>query len=191
MMQWTLQKQSIRGRNLVAAGFDVEVFFEENYNELLKLTLKISKNRNAARDILHYTAVILLRKKEMLRDIEDPVAFIAACLRRATFTYYKKEAKYKNNEPLEKHYDITDSSVANAYNYLEWTMLLDDALTDFPMDLRNAFKMHYLDDIPIEDLAKSLDTTPNALSKRFATMRRTIARKNPSLLRQLEVLALL
>lgn len=175
----------------MAAGFDVEAFFEENYNELLKLTLKISKNRNAARDILHYTAVILLRKKEMLRDIEDPVAFIAACLRRATFTYYKKEAKYKNNEPLEKHYDITDSSVANAYNYLEWTMLLDDALTDFPMDLRNAFKMHYLDDIPIEDLAKSLDTTPNALSKQFATMRRTIARKNPSLLRQLEVLALL
>lgn len=175
----------------MAVAFDIETFIEENYESLLKLTVKISKDSRIAEDILHYTAVALLKRKALLYGIEDPEAFISVCIRRVTINYFKREAKYKDDQPLENHLYAIDSGSIRSYNYSEWVMFLDKALASFPTKFRNAFRAHYMDNAAIEDLAPALGITPNALSKRFATMRRTIARKNPSLLRQIEILALL
>jgi len=175
----------------MAKEFDIEKFLEENYYDLKKIATMITGDTQIAEEVLHNTAVTLLRRRDLLRDVNEPTAYIAVCLRRATINYLRDGANFRKVILLDSTEHLADSKSSKPYCYAEWIIFLDRALEAYPDADREAFRRHYLEDIPIEDIAPGLGLSPNALSKRFAKMRRSIAAKNPSLLQQIEVLVLL
>lgn len=166
-------------------------YFERKYHSLLKLAVMMTKDFDTAEDVLHDVAVVLLKKQQQLEDIEDPAAFLAVCIRRATLNYFRKNARF----------DVTDPSVITemfahpepgvSYDYVEWVISLEKNLKKYDPEFRKAFINHYLDNVPIEWLAQKLGITANALSQRFMRMRETLANEAPSMLKQIKVLSLI
>ncbi len=166
-------------------------YFERKYRSLLKLAVMMMKDVDAAQDVLHDVAVVLLKKQHELEDVENYSAFLAVCIRRAALNYFRKNARYdvQNPDILAEICVHPESDIG--YDYIEWVMSLEKHLTKFSPEIRKAFIEHYLDSVPIEIISARLGITPNALSLRFMRMRETLANTSPSMLRHLNIIALL
>ena len=149
------------------------------------------KEPYAAEDVLQDVAVVLWKKQRELEDVEDPAAFLAACIRRAALNYLRTNARCAPTDPeiLAGVCVHPDSDIS--YEYVEWVISLERHLKKYKPELRKAFIEHYLDNVPLEMIAQKLGITTNALSQRFMRMRETLAAEAPSMLRQINVLALL
>lgn len=166
-------------------------YFERKYHSLMKLAVMMTKDWNAAEDVLHDVAVVLLKKQQQLEDIEDPAAFLAACIRRATLNYFRKNARLDVMDPAVIAETFVHPEPGVSYDYVEWVISLEQHLKKYAPEIRKAFIEHYLDNVPIEWIAPKLGMTANALSQRFMRMRETLAKEAPSMLRQVRVLSLI
>ncbi len=166
-------------------------YFEREYRSLLKLAVMMVKDVDAAQDVLHNVAVVLLKKQYELEDVENYPAFLAVCIRRAALNYFRKNARYDVQDPdVLAEICVHPESYA-CYDYVEWVVSLEKCLTSFSPEMRKAFVEHYLDNMPIEIISERLGITANALSLRFMRMRETLAGDSPRMLRHLNIIALL
>ena len=155
-------------------------YFERDYPRLLKLAIILLKDVDAGREVLHNVAVALLTRQNDLTDVENPGAYLAQCVRKAALSYLREKARMLPHDPLAlaQTYDSPQSNAA--YDYAEWAISLDSYLQKYAPNMRSAFILHYLDDVPLEAIAKSLGITINALSLRFRRMRRALAKSAPN-----------
>lgn len=158
---------------------------------MLKLALMVVKDVNAAQDVLHNVAVVLLTKQRELADVEHYAAFLAVCIRRAALNYLRKSAREEARDPADLAELCGCANDGSAYDYIEWVASLEGYLAMYDAQMRGAFVRHYIDDIPLETIAGTLGITPNALSLRFKRMRRTLAKNVPHSLGHVDILSLL
>mgnify|MGYP000859446928 CR=1 FL=1 len=151
----------------------------------------IVKDADAAQDVLHDVAVVLLTKQRELEDVEYNAGFLAVCIRRTALNYFRKNARCDVQYPVILAEICMDPESSVCYDYIEWVISLDKHLSKFSSEMRKAFIEHYLDNVPIEDIAEKLGITANALSLRFSRMRETLAGNAPGMLRHLMVLSFL
>jgi hypothetical protein len=104
-------------------------YFERKYRSLLKLAVMMVKNTDAAQDVLHDVAVVLLTKQRELEDVEDNAGFLAVCIRRTVLNYFRKNARCDVQDPviLAEICMYPESSVC--YDYIEWVISLDKHLS--------------------------------------------------------------
>lgn len=154
-------------------------FLTDNYDRLLKLSIMMLHDLNAAEDVLHNVAVSIYAKRESLNDVVDPPAYFFTCLRRAMFNYIRDNARTLSTDPFDMKEMRSDPKSKVALDYLEWEIILRNHLKEYSEELIQAFLDHYMDDYPLDILADRLGLTPNALSQQFRRMRVRIARRSP------------
>ncbi|MDO4564631.1 MAG: sigma-70 family RNA polymerase sigma factor [Clostridia bacterium] len=166
-------------------------YYERNYQELLKLAVMTLKDFDAAQDVLHDVAVVILKKQDDLSDVRNCGAYLAQCIRRSALNYIRKHSRMIYQDPALMSELCEHSEVEAEYDYVEWVALIEDYLQKYPVEMRKAFIAHYLDDVPVTAIAKMLDIHPKAVYRIFARMRDTLAKQSPSTLRHINVLSLL
>lgn len=170
-------------------------YFSQNYPDLLALAVQVcahmTSRPEAGEDVLHQVAVALCQREAELADVRDYGAYIATCIRRAAINYARKESRALPADPGNMESQPELSRADEAYDYMEWVASLDRHLARYDPAMRRAFIAHYVDDVPLGELAKALGVSEKALSARFARMRRDLKKNGGSLFSQLNVLTFL
>lgn len=166
-------------------------YFERNYRQLLLSAVMMVKDVDKAQDILHNVAIALLKRQNELSDLKYPGAYIAQCIYRATLNYLRKEAHSEPYDPIALSEICHSPSPGIEYDYVEWVISIEAHLQKFDPEMRRAFIEHYLDGIPIDDIARRMGLTPNAVSLRLKRMRSALAHNAPSMLRHIDIMILL
>lgn len=170
---------------------DIIDYFERNYRQLLLSAVMMIKDVDKAQDILHNVAVALLKKQNELSDMRYPGAYIAQCIYRATLNYLRKEARSAPYDPAALSEMCCSTAPGIEYDYVEWVISIEAHLQKFDPEMRKVFIAHYLDGVPIDDIARRMGLTPNAITLRLKRMRSALARSAPSMLRHIDVMTLL
>lgn len=168
-------------------------YFEQYYDMLLKLAVMIAKDVDLGQDVLHTVIARLLQleKQGELSELTNRSAYVATCIRRTTLNYFRSAGRAQVQDPTVFSDICVHPKAEIEYEYVEWIISLEKSLQQFSPEMRKTFIDHYIDDYPIEDLAKKLGITPNALSQRFKRMRAVLANEAPSMLKHIEYLSLL
>ena len=175
----------------------VITYFEEHYDELIKIAVKITKNYEDAEDVMQNVAYILCTKKDDLNSIENCGGYIAVCIRRSSLNFLRKKAYEYAADPviLDRRRELSEfeESLKNApaYDYCEWIMSLETHLTGYSKEMQKAFIAHYVDGVPIVQIAESMGITAKALSLRFIRMRRTLKNSGRSIFNQFNILIMM
>lgn len=140
---------------------------------------------------MHTVAVAVLKRRDDLIDIQHPEAYLAVCLRRATLNYFRDNSKSLPTDPDLIKAQYADNTSDCLIDYVEWVVCVETYLEKYDDQMRKAFIQHYLDDVPLEVISKSLGISDNTLAKRFARMRKEIKENNFSLLKQILLLSLI
>lgn len=170
---------------------DIIDYFTRNYRQLMLSAIMMVKDVDKAQDILHNVAVALLKRQNELSDLKYPSAYIAQCIYRATLNYLRKEARSEPYDPIVLSEICRSLSHGIEYEYVEWVISIEAHLQKFDPEMRKVFIEHYLDGIPIEDIAQRMGITPNAITLRLKRMRSALAHNAPSMLRHINVMTLL
>ncbi len=172
-------------------------YFIQHYDELIIPTVRITKNYEDAEDIMQSVALALCKKEKGLEHVENCGAFIAVCIRRAAISLFRHKVHEKVTDPclLEIYQDSETIQEINKnspeYDYLEWVESLESHLAEYSQEMRNAFIAHYVDNVPLGEIAAKLGLSVKALSGRFARMRKALKNNARSLFDQFNVLILL
>ena len=170
-------------------------YFSQNYAQLVKASVRIcsriARDPSIGEDILHDVAVILCKKEQELSDVKDYGAYIAVCIRRATLNYVKKNSRSIPTESEQIESTMSKNASCTEYDYYEWIVSLEKHLRRYDPRMRKAFIAHYIDDVPSSELAAELGITENALSLRFAQMRKTLRDRAPSMFKHLNILLMI
>lgn len=166
-------------------------YFERNYRRLLRLAVMTTKDVTAGEDVLHDVAVALLKRQDELSDLQHPNAYIAQAIFRSSLNYIRKNSRSAPADPNAFEEVCYHPKSEIAYDYAEWVMSIETHLQKYEPRIRKAFIAHYLDDVPIDTLAKALGMTSNALTCRFMRIRRALAKEAPTMFRHLEILSLM
>lgn len=172
-------------------------YFIQHYPELLTIAVRMTKNYVDAEDIMQNVAVVLCKKEKELEKVKNCGAYIAVCIRRSAISLFRQKAHEKVLDPsfIEGYQDSLLSKEIkhgdSEYDYLEWVTSLESQLTAYSQEMRSAFFAHYVDGVPLGELASKLGLSVKALSGRFARMRKALKNHARSLFNQFNVLLLL
>jgi RNA polymerase sigma factor (sigma-70 family) len=175
----------------------VIAYFEQHYDELIRIAVKITKRYEDAEDVMQTVAYILCKKKDDLDGVENCGAYIAVCIRRASLNFLRKRSYEYVSDPItiDRHKELSmlDEEIKHspAYDYAEWVMSLEAHLKGYSKEMREAFIAHYIDGVPVIQLAESMGITAKALVLRFIRMRRTLKSNGKSMFNQFNVLIML
>ena len=139
----------------------------------------------------------LCKREIELKHVENCGAFIAVCIRRAAISLFRRKAHERVTDPyfLESFQEsaVIQEVDKNSpeYDYLEWVESLESHLGAYPQEMRNAFIAHYVNNVPLSEIAAKLGLSVKALSGRFARMRKALKNDARSLFDQFNVLILL
>ena len=172
-------------------------YYIQHYVELILTTVRITKNYEDAEDVMQSVAFALCKREKELAHVENCGAFIAVCIRRAAISLFRRKVHERVTDPyfLEIYQEGAvisgDNKNSPEYDYLEWVESLESHLGAYPREMRNAFIEHYVDNVPLSEIAAKLGLSVKALSGRFARMRKALKNDARSLFDQFNVLILL
>ena len=169
-------------------------YYIQHYDELILTTVRITKNYEDAEDVMQSVALALCKREKELAHIDKCGAFIAVCIRRAAISLFRRKVHERVTDPyfIEIYQDSEVIQEVNKtspeYDYLEWVESLEIHLGSYSQEMRSAFIAHYVDNVPLSELAAKLGLSVKALSGRFARMRKTLRKNARSLFDQFNVL---
>lgn len=172
-------------------------YYIQHYDELILTTVRITKNYEDAEDVMQSVALALCKREKELAHIDNCGAFIAVCIRRAAISLFRRKAHERVTDPyfIEIYQDSEVIQEVNKtspeYDYLEWVESLESHLGSYSQEMRSAFIAHYVDNVPLNEIAAKLGLSVKALSGRFARMRKALKNDARSLFDQFNVLILL
>lgn len=172
-------------------------YYIQHYDELIITTVRITKSYGDAEDVMQNVALALCKREKELAHVENCGAFIAVCIRRAAISLFRHKAHERVTDPyfLEIYQEnaVMQEICRNSpeYDYLEWVESLESHLSAYSQEMRNAFIAHYVDNVPLSEIAVQLGLSVKALSGRFARMRNALKNNARSLFNQFTVLILL
>lgn len=172
-------------------------YYIQHYDELILTTVRITKNYEDAEDVMQSVALALCKREKELEQVENCGAFIAVCIRRAAISLFRHKVRERVTDPYfieiyqgsEVIQEVNKTSPE--YDYLEWVESLESHLGSYPQEMRSAFIAHYVDNVPLSEIAAKLGLSVKALSGRFARMRKALKNNARSLFNQFNVLILL
>lgn len=169
-------------------------YYIQHYDELVITTVRLTRSYEDAEDVMQSVALALCKREKELEPVENCGAFIAVCIRRAAISLFRHKVRERVTDPyfLEIYQEsavIQEAGKNNLeYDYLEWVESLESHLGAYSQEMRNAFIAHYVDNVPLSELAAKLGLSVKALSGRFARMRKTLRKNARSLFDQFNVL---
>ena len=161
--------------------------YAKNYEELAKRALMIVNNREQAEDLMQELALKIMEHPEQFAKAKTVVAYYKTCLANAAKTRFKRESRVSPTEPeaLAEYFGWYEDK---QLEHFEWMMDLENFLASYPKQVREAFKMHYLDGHPVEEIAGILGVNRNALNQQFFRMRKKLAAQMPAVMMMLDLL---
>ena len=155
-------------------------YYIQHYEELILTTIRITKNYEDAEDVMQSVALALCKREKELAHVENCGAFVAVCIRRAAISLFRRKVHERVTDPyfLEIYQDSEFIQEVNKtspeYDYLEWVESLESHLGSYSQEMRSAFIAHYVDNVPLNEIAAKLGLSVKALSGRFARMRKAL-----------------
>ena len=154
-------------------GQTIEKIFEvynKNVDKLKRLAISITGDYLLAEDALQDLAILILTNESSFSNAMSPVGYLLQVLRNHAIALSNENKKHSAiHYPLEA---IASESSSNDYLALEDRELLDAIFKDVSPEFKQAFYRHYIEGYSIEELAKEMGTTANALSLRFSRLRK-------------------
>ena len=172
-------------------------YYVHHYDELILIAVRMTKSYEDAEDIMQSIAVVLCKKEKELEHVKNCGAFLAVCIRRAAINFFRHKIHETVTDPyyLEIYREKTDAQAEKKnspeYDYLEWVESLESHLGSYSPDMRNAFIAHYIDNVPLSEIAAKRGISVKALSGRFARMRKSLKNNAKPMFDQFNVLILL
>ncbi len=159
---------------------DIVEYFSNHYRDYLKFALTVTHNLEAAQDVLQNVALVLCKKADELKNLENPAGYLTVCVRRAALDYLRSMSRMSTTDP--KFFANLNSGINEcAQSYIEWVMVLEKHLAHYPEEMRKAFVAFYLDGYALEQVAAQVGLSVNALSQQFKRMRLRLAKQAPML----------
>lgn len=136
-----------------------EKIYSAHWQSLLKYTYSVIQDRNAAKDILQEYFMEIWEKRKVLPVPENTAAFLLFVLKHRIMNALRRE------HIREKHINIfsslkeaaADNQVANAVLFREALQQLHEQVAALPPRMRQVFRMKFLEDMPVDQIAASLD----------------------------------
>ena len=135
----------------------------ENNERLYKYCLRITGDKHAAEDVTNDVWLIIIRKMSKLRPGDDIRAYIYRVADKCIFRWRKAWAKKAAREgPLEYAENLHDTSFGAFEDadgqYLSDEELLEDLRQKLPEDLRELFRLRFIEKRKLEDIVKLTGT---------------------------------
>lgn len=156
-----------------------EKLVETCYKDIYKYAVFCLKDSDSANDIVQDTFVIVYRNIERLKKHENPAGFIFRTAQNLVNNYKKQLYKRLSREisldgsdmeigdgggSIEREADLN----INEYEYIT------DILEELDEEKQRLYKMYYVDNMPMKEIAERLGIEYTALRMKYVRLRREI-----------------
>lgn len=132
---------------------------------LYSLAFVMLRNEEDAKDAVQET---LYRAYDHISALKDPKKFKPWIMKILTNTAYEMLRKRKYTECIDEYIDILpDSTPIDASTKIS----LWESVQSLDINYRNIVVLYYYENLPIKEIAKILDITPEAVKKRLSRAR--------------------
>ena len=164
--------QSSKGRTASLAETDAETYVERYSDMILRLSLTYLGGSADAEDICQDVLIKLMTQAPKFADVEHEKAWVL----RTAINRCKdvlKSARYRTSVPLDDTvpHPATQSAAAEALSHNDDMLAAISRLTE---DQRECVFLFYYEDLKIDDIAKIMGKSPNAVAKHLSRARQTL-----------------
>lgn len=146
---------------------DITAVYERNADVLYRIALAQLQSKEDAEDAVHDVFSRFIEKSPAFSDIEHERAWlIRVTLNRCNDL--KRRLKHRIHVPLDDALELPDEMGADAKDEMADLLGL---ISKLPEKYRSAVVLHYLEDMPIDAVAKSLGISVSAVKMRLMRSR--------------------
>jgi len=167
---------------------DLKEIFSEIYDQHIDkiyrfIFLKVN-SQETAQDItsetfLRYWQSLQNSEKKKPQEIKNPQAFLYQIARNLVIDYYRQKGKLQVISPEKISIYDPEQNLEEKFAFQDDLEKIRMALKNLNDDYQNVIIWHYLDDLPISEVAKMLDRTEGAtrvlLSRALKALRNKLA----------------
>ena len=148
--------------------------YQKNYDALLRFALSILKDEHAAEEVVQDLCVKILERSDLFENVAAGKLkpYFATTIYRASLNR-RKEATRLVELDVDHSSSITSVEDAQLMD-IEVRELFEQLTRKWPEDVRQAFVMHVVADIPLKEIAESMGLKPNTLTQRVNRWRKKL-----------------
>lgn len=148
---------------------EFERLFRACYPSVLRSVVLITRDRARAEEVCQDAFLTLLQKWSMVSDFEHPQAWVRTVAVRGALRTVRRDTRRTVLE-LVRHRPSDDVSSP------EWPDVdLAQALAELPAKQRAAVVLHYLEDLPVADVARVLQVSESTVKQHLFRARHRLA----------------
>jgi RNA polymerase sigma-70 factor (sigma-E family) len=151
---------------------DFDAFYAREYPAIVMLTYALSGSRWAAEDLAQEAFLAAHRQWDRVADYERPGAWVrhvAANLAASAFRRRMSEAKALSRAAVGQVPTVSELSADGADFW--------SAVRSLPRRQAQAIALHYLEDLPVAEIADILGTAEGTIKKHLHEGRKSLARR--------------
>ena len=147
--------------------------YSENVRSLMALARSIVSEPAEAEDVLQDVIVKLLSEPERFSRVEQPLAFLRACVRNEAIDHLRKLGRIPPT-PDELLDSVRSCYSEEEYKRAEALMWLRGYTNSLPEEMRRAFIAYAVDGYTVAHISREMGIPQDTLRKRFNSIKRKI-----------------
>ena len=148
---------------------EYERLFRACYPSVLRSVVLITRDRARAEEACQDAFVLLLQRWSVVSEYERPEAWVRTVAVRGALRTVRRDSRRSALE-LVRHRRVDDVVTP------DWPDVdLARALTQLPAKQRAAVVLHYLEDLPVTEVAKALEVSDSTVKQHLFRARRHLA----------------
>ncbi|MBH0231683.1 RNA polymerase sigma factor [Halobacillus yeomjeoni] len=162
-------------------GIQFNDLYQNYYQRVYHVALKITKDSSAAEDVLQETFLKAYNKLNEVRDVQKAGAWLSRIASNKAIDYLRREKKVvlvPENEIQLKEIGCDYSS--SVEREMEQILLVDDVtekVSTLPPKLRVVLLLNYQEQLGEKEIARQLNITPSAVKSRLHRARKAMKEK--------------
>jgi RNA polymerase sigma-70 factor, ECF subfamily len=149
----------------------VKIIFNTNFDKLYSFVFhEVEQNHSAAEDIVQDTFISAIKSASKFKGNSRIYTWLVGIAHHKIADYYrhaKRESKHddRNSEGHTSELDlaIDNSPQGNIAESTEQKILIDQALNSLPPDYRETIILKYVEDFPVDEIARILNRSPKSI----------------------------
>jgi len=141
--------------------------FDKHSDALFRFALLKTSDRETAKDMVQDTFVKSFEYLQKGNNIENTKAFLFQILRNMIIDFYRKKKSVSLDEHLEGGIEIKEESkMAKIFENSEEREAVE-VLNSLEEPYRETLILRFVEDLSVNDIAETLEVTPNVISVRI------------------------
>ncbi len=147
---------------------EFEQLFKQYYKELCRHSLRFVKQEEVAEELVQDVFIKVWQKKQQHNGPESIKAYLYTAVRNSSMNYLKSQfarQKFEDHKSTQNY--LQTESTEEKLNYLELSLLVDEAVERLPRQCRTIFEMSRSSGFSHEEIAKEMQISPKTVENQI------------------------